>query len=78
MIVPLAPVSRAFLIVRQVACRRSGVDHHCDFENYTPKQILKTEIGWCEPWVFHFDNGNVTKLEIIPRPGVKSKSQLPD
>ena len=47
-------------------------------QNYTPKQILKTEIGWCEPWVFHFDNGNVTKLEIIPRPGVKSKSQLPD
>ena len=47
-------------------------------QNYTPKQILKTEIGWCEPWVFHFDNGNMTNLEIIPRPGVKSKSQLPD
>ena len=47
-------------------------------QNYTPEQILKTEIGWCEPWVFHFDNGNMTNLEIIPRPGVKSKSQLPD
>ena len=47
-------------------------------QNYTPEQILKTEVGWCEPWVFHFDNGNMTKLEIIPRPGVKSKSQLPD
>ena len=47
-------------------------------QNYTPEQILKTEIGWCEPWVFHFDNGNVTNLEIIPRPGVESKSQLPD
>mgnify|MGYP000182258761 FL=1 len=47
-------------------------------QNYTPEQILKTEIGWCEPWVFHFDNGNMTNLEIIPRPGVESKSQLPD
>ena len=47
-------------------------------QNYTPEQILKTEIGWCEPWVFHFDNGNMTNLEIIPRPSVKSKSQLPD
>ena len=47
-------------------------------QNYTPEQIFKTEIGWCEPWVFHFDNGNMTNLEIIPRPSVKSKSQLPD
>ena len=47
-------------------------------QNYTPEQILRTEIGWCEPWVFHFDNENMTKLEIIPRSGVESKSQLPD
>ena len=47
-------------------------------QEYTPEEILKTEIGWCEPWVFHFDNGNMTNLEIIPRPGVESKSQLPD
>ena len=23
-------------------------------QNYDSKQILKTEIGWCEPWVFTF------------------------
>ena len=47
-------------------------------QNYTPEQILKTEVGWCEPWVFNFDGGKVTNLEIIPRLGFKSMSQLPD
>ena len=27
-------------------------------KNYTPEQILKTEIGWCEPWVFDFEDEN--------------------
>jgi 2,3-bisphosphoglycerate-dependent phosphoglycerate mutase len=47
-------------------------------QNYTPEQILKTEIGWCEPWIFHFDERKITNLEIIPRPGFKSMSGLPD
>ena len=47
-------------------------------QNYDSKQILKTEIGWCEPWVFSFENENVTDLEIISRPGSKSMSRLPD
>ena len=47
-------------------------------QNYTSEQILKTEIGWCEPWIFDFENGNVTNLEIVSRPGSKSMSQLPD
>ena len=47
-------------------------------QNYTPKQILKTEIGWCEPWIFDFENGTVTNLEIVSRPNSKSMSQLPD
>ena len=47
-------------------------------QNYDSKQILKTEIGWCEPWVFSFENENVTNLEIISRPGSKSMSRLPD
>tara|TARA_B100000945_G_scaffold68991_1_gene52275 strand:+ start:459 stop:1106 length:648 start_codon:yes stop_codon:yes gene_type:complete len=47
-------------------------------QNYDSKQILKTEIGWCEPWVFSFKNENVTNLEIISRPGSKSMSRLPD
>ena len=47
-------------------------------QNYDSKQILKTEIGWCEPWVFSFENENVTNLEIISRPRSKSMSRLPD
>ena len=47
-------------------------------KNYDSKQILKTEIGWCEPWVFSFEKENVTNLEIISRPGSKSMSRLPD
>ena len=47
-------------------------------QNYTPEQILKTEVGWCEPWVFNYNGEKVTNLEIIPRLGFKSMSQLPD
>ena len=47
-------------------------------QKYDSKQILKTEIGWCEPWVFSFENENVTNLEIISRPRSKSMSRLPD
>ena len=47
-------------------------------QEYTPEEILKTEIGWCEPWVFDFENGAVSNLEIVSRPGSKSMSRLPD
>ena len=47
-------------------------------QNYTPEQILKTEIGWCEPWIFDFKDNDVTKLEIVSRPGSKSMSRLPN
>ncbi|MBE27916.1 MAG: 2,3-bisphosphoglycerate-dependent phosphoglycerate mutase [Euryarchaeota archaeon] len=47
-------------------------------QDYNPEQILRTEIGWCEPWVFTFENKNVTNLEIVSRPGSKSMSRLPD
>ncbi len=46
--------------------------------DYSPAQILQTEIGWCEPWVFSFgDDGAVVDLQVIPRPGVESMSRLP-
>ena len=46
--------------------------------DYSPAQILQTEIGWCEPWVFSFGNdGVVVDLQVIPRPGVESMSRLP-
>jgi 2,3-bisphosphoglycerate-dependent phosphoglycerate mutase len=47
-------------------------------QGYTPEQILKTEIGWCEPWIFTFENDVVKNLEILSRPDCKSMSQLPD
>ena len=47
-------------------------------QDYTPEQILKTEIGWCEPWIFNFENDVVKYLEILSRPDCKSMSRLPD
>ena len=47
-------------------------------KNYTSEEILKTEIGWCEPWVFDFEDEKLINLEIISRPNVKSMSRLPD
>ena len=47
-------------------------------QNYSPAQILRTEIGWCEPWVFEFENDTVVNLDIVSRPGSKSMSRLPD
>jgi len=49
-----------------------------DLQNYSPEQILRTEIGWCEPWVFEFENDTVVNLDIVSRPESKSMSQLPD
>ena len=45
--------------------------------NLSRKQILQTEIGWCEPWVYTFNNGVKTGFEILPRSSSKSKSHLP-
>ena len=46
--------------------------------NLTREQILQTEIGWCEPWIYTFKNGERTGFKIIPRPGLRSKSYLPE
>ena len=43
------------------------------------EDILKTEIGWCEPWVFDFDdNGNVINVDIRNIENQKSNSYLPE
>jgi 2,3-bisphosphoglycerate-dependent phosphoglycerate mutase len=47
-------------------------------KNYSPEQILKTEIGWCEPWIFTFEKDEIINLKIIARPNSKSMSALPD
>jgi len=45
--------------------------------NYNKNQILKTEIGWCEPWVFSYKNSKLAKLKILNRKNETSMSKLP-
>ena len=33
--------------------------------NLSKDQILKTEIGWCEPWVFSFNAYKIVNLNIM-------------
>ena len=48
-----------------------------DIFNLSPNQILKTEIGWCEPWVISFDSsGEVQNHQIINRESEPSNSHL--
>lgn len=47
-------------------------------KKFTPEEILKTEIGWCEPWIFEFENKKLVNLEIKSRPNSKSMSKLPN
>ena len=43
------------------------------------EDILKTEIGWCEPWVFEFNaNGSVVNIDIRNISTQKSDSYLPE
>lgn len=46
--------------------------------NYSSEQILQTEVGWCEPLVYTFnDNFEVTDFRLITRPSEPSKSHFP-
>ena len=50
-----------------------------DLFNYSSDQILKTEVGWCEPLVFTFnDNLEVIDFELKKRPSEPSKSHFPE
>ncbi len=49
-----------------------------ELKEFTPEEILKTEIGWCEPWIFEFENEKLINLEIKARPNSKSMSKLPN
>jgi 2,3-bisphosphoglycerate-dependent phosphoglycerate mutase len=45
--------------------------------NLTPSQILKTEIGWCEPWkITYNEDGTLGDYSIIARPSEPSNSRL--
>ena len=46
--------------------------------NVSQEDILKTEIGWCEPWIFEFDDkGSVKNLEIMMPSNRDTNSHLP-
>jgi len=45
--------------------------------NLSSELILKTEIGWCEPWIFTFNENKVVSLEILYNKNYKSNSYLP-
>lgn len=45
--------------------------------NFNSEQILETEIGWCEPWIYTFESGVQKSFELIARPDDLSKSHLP-
>jgi 2,3-bisphosphoglycerate-dependent phosphoglycerate mutase len=47
-------------------------------KKYSPDEILKTEIGWCEPWIFQFENKTLSNLDIKSRPDSESMSKLPN
>jgi len=45
---------------------------------YDANQIIKTEVGWCEPVIFSFDGtGNIKDFKLITRSSEKSKSNFP-
>ena len=46
--------------------------------NFSPDEILKTEIGWCEPWVFTFNKEReIIDFKILNIYDYKSSSKLP-
>ena len=50
-----------------------------DLLSISTEDILKTEIGWCEPWVFEFnDSGNVINLDIENVSDKNSDSHIPE
>ena len=46
--------------------------------NLNSEQIIQTEIGWCEPWIYTFSYGKQTEFNIVPRLGTESKSHMPE
>ena len=45
---------------------------------YDSREILETEVGWCEPVVYTFNkSGQVVDFKLLPRPEEPSKSHFP-
>ena len=48
-----------------------------DLLNYNSKDILKTEIGWCEPWIFSFNSFHEVRDFYILHPENETNSSFP-
>ena len=49
-----------------------------DLFQYSSEQILKTEVGWCEPIIYTFDSfGKIIDFKLIARESEPSKSNFP-
>ena len=45
--------------------------------NYSSSLILKTEVGWCEPWILTFEGSDLVGFKILTRGSDDSMSSLP-
>ena len=74
-IFPLLSDNRTIIISAHGNSIRSIV---MDLLSISTEDILKTEIGWCEPWIFEFnESGNVIDLD-IQNSNKNSDSHLPE
>ena len=74
-IFPLLSDNRTIIISAHGNSIRSIV---MDLLSISTEDILKTEIGWCEPWIFEFnESGNVIDLDIQNSNKI-SDSHLPE
>ena len=37
-------------------------------KGFSSDEILQTEIGWCEPWIFEFEGNKLTNLKLNQDP----------
>ena len=79
------PYYRDVIYPDVLSCKNIAISAHgnsiraivMDIFDLSPEQILKTEIGWCEPWVISFDrSGKISQHQIISRESEPSKSHL--
>ena len=74
-IFPLLSDNRTIIVSAHGNSIRSIV---MDLLSISTEDILKTEIGWCEPWIFEFnESGNVIDLD-IQNSNKNSDSYLPE
>ena len=71
---PLLTANNNIIVSAHGNSIRSIIMH---LHNLSSEHILQTEVGWCEPWIYTFDNSEQIGFKIVKRPNSKSQSQLP-